>query len=253
MKTSNLFNILLAVFLVIFSVKSVKGEGTINHTDADESSAAMENILTRTSVRDYQDKTVEDSKIEQLLKAAMAAPTIAISQPDVKTDGWHEISPSDYRGNPFNLFSNALSLSVGNKDKMNAMTIGWGGLGVLWGRDRPVITVYVRKDRFTHQFMEDNEYFVVEGFSDKYDKQLKYLGSASGRDEDKMKGSGLTVKYTGHGTPYFDEGNVMFVCKKIYGAPLWPEGFGSFAKDYYSDKPLHSMYIGEIEKILIKQ
>ncbi|MCM1518090.1 MAG: hypothetical protein NC117_05565 [Pseudoflavonifractor sp.] len=100
--------------------------------------------------------------------------------------------------------------------------------------------------------MEDNDYFVVEGFPSGYDKALKYLGCASGRDEDKMKGSGLTVRYTDQGTPYFDEGNLLFVCKKIYGAPLSPDGFGEMAREYYKDKPLHSMYIGEIEKIMIK-
>ena len=46
-------------------------------------------------------------------------------------------------------------LSAWDKNKFNTMTISWGGLGTLWGK--PVATVYVRKSRYTHDFMEDND------------------------------------------------------------------------------------------------
>lgn len=80
MKTSQILNILLAVALVILSVKLItenKGE-TIPTETTDN---AMENIMTRTSIRDYRDKPVEDEKIETMLKAAMAAPTAGNKQP----------------------------------------------------------------------------------------------------------------------------------------------------------------------------
>lgn len=81
MKTSQLLNIVLAVALVILSVKLVRDNGNKSE-DADMSSSpAMENILTRTSIRDYQDKPVEDEKIEQMLRAAMAAPSAGNKQP----------------------------------------------------------------------------------------------------------------------------------------------------------------------------
>lgn len=41
----------------------------------------MDNILTRASVRSYQNKAVEDEKITQILKAAMAAPSALNRQP----------------------------------------------------------------------------------------------------------------------------------------------------------------------------
>ena len=41
----------------------------------------------------------------------------------------------------------------------NTMTISWGGLGTLWRR--PVATVYVKKNRYTFEFMEQNDYFTV--------------------------------------------------------------------------------------------
>lgn len=55
-----------------------------------------------------------------------------------------------------------MDLAVGNKDDMNAMTISWGEIGELW--ERPVVTVYVSSRRYTHSFMERNEYFTVTAF-----------------------------------------------------------------------------------------
>jgi len=50
-------------------------------------------------------------------------------------------------------------LTAGNKDKFNTMTISWGGLGTLWGK--PVATTNVRTSRYTHEFMDNNEYFTI--------------------------------------------------------------------------------------------
>ena len=173
--------------------------------------------------------------------------------PESKAKEWQKVDPAELRINPFTLFTDAMALTVGTKDKMNSMTIGWGGLGVLWGKDRPVVTVYVEKRRYTHQFMEDNDYFTVEAFDRDYDKALQYLGTVSGRDEDKIKGSGLTLKMTDLGTPAFEEGNLILECRKIYGAPFNPDGFGDVPKEVYSDRPLHSIYIGEIVNAYIKR
>lgn len=50
-----------------------------------DSDVVYRNIITRTSVRSYQDKPVEDSKVEKLLRAGMAAPSAVNVQP------WHFI------------------------------------------------------------------------------------------------------------------------------------------------------------------
>ena len=47
--------------------------------------AVINNIMTRTSIRQYQDKAVEQEKVETMLKAGMAAPTAVNKQP------WHFI------------------------------------------------------------------------------------------------------------------------------------------------------------------
>lgn len=43
--------------------------------------AALNNIFTRTSIRSYSDKPVEDAKVETILRAAMSAPTAGNKQP----------------------------------------------------------------------------------------------------------------------------------------------------------------------------
>lgn len=81
MKTSQLLNILLAVALVVLSVKLVRENGAKQDDANTSNESVMENILTRTSIRDYTDQPVEDEKIEQMLRAAMAAPTAGNKQP----------------------------------------------------------------------------------------------------------------------------------------------------------------------------
>lgn len=56
---------------------------------ADPSEAVYNNILTRTSVRKYQDKKIDDATIEKLLRAGMAAPTAGNRQP------WHFVVCTD--------------------------------------------------------------------------------------------------------------------------------------------------------------
>ncbi|MBQ3624092.1 MAG: nitroreductase family protein [Prevotella sp.] len=51
--------------------------------------AVINNIMTRTSVRQYQDKAVEQDKVETMLRAGMAAPTAVNKQP------WHFIVVND--------------------------------------------------------------------------------------------------------------------------------------------------------------
>ncbi len=48
-------------------------------------------------------------------------------------------------------------LTAGKEGAFNMMVISWGGLGTIW--NKPVATVYVRTNRYTHEFMDNNEYF----------------------------------------------------------------------------------------------
>ena len=149
--------------------------------------------------------------------------------------------------NPFTYFLDAPILAAGDKDSYNAMTIGWGGMGTLWGRNRPVVTVYVAPKRFTHQFMEKSRYFTVMQFSDI--NVVQYMGKHSGSDGDKAKALGLHVAYTKNGTPYFKEADAVIECEVMYAAPFEEKNFrNDVPKKTYSNFPagIHSMYIGEV-------
>ncbi len=87
--------------------------------------------------------------------------------------------------NPFTAIGEDwLLLTAGNKDNANTMTASWGGMGVLWGKN--VVTVYVRPQRFTYQFMENSDYFTVAFFDESWRGALKLCGSKSGREVDKV-------------------------------------------------------------------
>lgn len=75
MKVSILLNVLLAIVVVVLAVKTFMA-GSSGNTNP-----AIENMITRTSVRAYEAKAVEDAKVEQMLRAAMSAPTAINKQP----------------------------------------------------------------------------------------------------------------------------------------------------------------------------
>ncbi len=153
----------------------------------------------------------------------------------------------DFTENGFQWFHDAELLAAGNREKSNAMTIGWGGIGTLWGRT--ALTVYVAEKRYTKEFMDKAEYFTVMAFDVEHSNVLNYMGTKSGRDGDKAQALGLHTAYTANGTPYYTEAAMVIECKIMYAAPFDPQYFKSDApRNMYANFPagIHSMYIGEV-------
>ena len=163
-------------------------------------------------------------------------------------NGYKKINvKEDFTENGFQWFHDAELLAAGNKEKSNAMTIGWGGIGTLWGRT--ALTVYVAEKRHTKEFMDKAEYFTVMAFDVEHSKVLRYMGTKSGRDEDKASALGLHTAYTANGTPYYTEAEMVIECKIMYAAPFDPQKFKSdVPKRMYANFPagVHTMYIGEV-------
>ena len=160
---------------------------------------------------------------------------------------WREIAPTEIELNPIRMIDNDwLVLSAGKEGNMNLMTISWGGVGELWGK--PVFTVYVSTSRYTHKFMEENEYFTVTHFPASMKAKLGYLGSVSGRDEDKVAGAGLTVEFTEQGNPIYEEADLAIECRKLYARQFEADRLPEEQRDWYesSGTGIHYMYIGEI-------
>ena len=153
-----------------------------------------------------------------------------------------------FRQNPFTLFGKDwMLLAAGDSSKFNAMTIGWGEIGNLWGLERNVITVYVRTNRYTNEFMTNNKYFTVSTFSEDFRDKLNYMGSHSGRNEDKIKNSGLEVVFSELGNPIFSQANMVFECKKLYSQIINVNDIDPECRSFYKDGDApHVMYIGEI-------
>lgn len=153
----------------------------------------------------------------------------------------------DFTENGFQWFHDAELLAAGDKEKSNAMTIGWGGIGTLWGRT--ALTVYVAEKRYTKEFLDKADYFTVMAFDVEQSKVLNYMGTKSGRDGDKAQALGLHTAYTANGTPYYTEASMVIECKIMYAAPFDPQYFKSdIPKRMYANFPagIHSMYIGEV-------
>mgnify|MGYP000078488871 FL=1 len=53
-------------------------------------------------------------------------------------------------------------VTAGSKEHFNTMTASWGGIGWLW--NKPVVFVFIRSERYTYEFMEENEYFTLSFF-----------------------------------------------------------------------------------------
>lgn len=164
-----------------------------------------------------------------------------------------EITPSEIANNPFDLIGKDWALvTSGNTDKFNTMTVSWGGVGIMWGK--PVTYTFIRPQRYTFEFMEANGYFSMSFFDEEQRDALKFCGSKSGRDYDKVKETGLTPAFTEDGVPYFEEAKLVLVCKKMYSQFLNEdciEDAESVAKWY--DNDYHKMYVSEITKVLVKE
>ena len=140
-------------------------------------------------------------------------------------------------------------ITAGTQERgYNTMTASWGHIGSLWGL--PTSVIYVRPQRYTKAFVDREELYTLCFFDGKK-QELAYLGSHSGRDEDKVAAVGLTPVF-GDGYTYFAESSLVLVCRKLYRAPLKEEYFGDTAvmDKCYPERDFHDLYIGEIVKVL---
>lgn len=124
---SVVLNIVLAIVVVVLSVRLASDKATVDKSaDAQQSvnaeQAVLDNIATRTSIRDYEARPVEKEKIEKMLRAAMAAPTAMNKQP------WHFVVVDQRNvldalagANPYAKMLKKAPLAIvvcGNTDKM---------------------------------------------------------------------------------------------------------------------------------------
>ena len=145
-----------------------------------------------------------------------------------------------------------LLLTAGDyaKHRFNAMTVGWGALGTMWGK--PYAQVVVRPCRYTFEFMNQFDTFTLCGFPESYRAALQYLGSRSGRAGDKLAEAGLKPgPSTVVAAPSYAGANLIFECRKMYWQDIDPAHFVDPALERnYPQKDYHRVYFGEIVALL---
>ena len=143
-------------------------------------------------------------------------------------------------------------LTAGKDDKVNAMTISWGGLVHVW--DKTCAVFFVRESRYTRELMDASKKVSVSFLHHENYKDLKgYLGSVSGRDENKIEKANLNVSYW-EDIPYINEADNVIVCKILFKQLMTEESFvsGRLIADHYRNGDFHYTYIAEIKQVLIR-
>ena len=101
---------------------------------------------------------------------------------------FREINAEELSFNPFDKIGKEwMLITAGDEAKHNTMTASWGGLGIMWGKK--VATVYVRPQRYTKEFVDQNERFTISFYKKSTGKRFQSAGSKSGRDGEKEKRS----------------------------------------------------------------
>ena len=165
---------------------------------------------------------------------------------------FQRIDPKNLKDNVFSLIGDQWMLvTAGTEEQCNTMTASWGGLGILWGA--PAATCYIRPQRYTKEFLDREEYFTLAFFDEEYRKALSLCGAKSGRDVDKVKECGFTVRTAHCGAPYFEQARLVLVCRKRFVQEMDPNCIPQDVKEkWYPQQDYHTMYIGEIVEAYCK-
>ena len=174
-----------------------------------------------------------------------------------------KISPEEIADNPFRLIGKDWMLITSAKadgnlvcgDDYNTMTASWGGVGVLW--NKPVAYIFIRPQRHTFGFAEENDLMTLSFFDEECRPALTFCGRNSGRDYDKAKECGLTPVSESCDcgrTVWFGEARLVLKVKKLYSEFLSADAFknGDTLGCYPSDD-FHRMYICEITEVLVRE
>jgi flavin reductase (DIM6/NTAB) family NADH-FMN oxidoreductase RutF len=159
------------------------------------------------------------------------------------------IKPESIEDNLFKLIgSDWMLVCAGKPDNYNMMTASWGFAGVLWRKH--VAVAFIRPQRHTFGFMENNAYYSLSFFGEEHREILNLCGTVSGRDLNKMDIEGLTPLETPLGNVIFEEARLVFECRKLYYDDIKPELFQAFEiEKIYPTKDYHRFFIGEIVNV----
>lgn len=129
----------------------------------------------------------------------------------------------------------------------NVMTIGWAQIGIIWRK--PVMTVLVRKSRYTKTLLDGSKEFTVSvPLNCDMQKELAHCGTVSGKDEDKISTQKLKLLDSEKiNTPCLDMPGLHYECMVLYQTEIKLSELDDIVNDtWYQDGDTHTMYFAEI-------
>lgn len=143
-------------------------------------------------------------------------------------------------------------ISVGTTyNDYNLMTANWATIGYLW--NKPVISIFIRPQRYTYNFIESNQYVCINFLSKKYNNILTLCGSRSGKQINKKSLEGISVTNYNDECVFVDQSELVIISKKIFKSNIKSKQFleNKINDLFYADSDYHTMYVLEIETILM--
>jgi flavin reductase (DIM6/NTAB) family NADH-FMN oxidoreductase RutF len=138
------------------------------------------------------------------------------------------------------------ALLVAGHEIINPMTIGWGMIGIVWGK--PVMAVLVRPSRYTHELLDNSQTFSVNVPTASLRDVCMLCGSKSGREVDKIAAAGLTIQPGRElDVPTLMDCPIHYECQIVHQnelnpASMMPEIGGA----HYRSGDYHTVYWGVI-------
>jgi len=139
-----------------------------------------------------------------------------------------------------------LLVSLDRRGRPNAMTIGWGSIGIYWGV--PVFVAPVRSSRYTYGCLENTGDFTVNVLPRKLADVAAFCGTVSGREHDKFAEARLTagasVKVR---SPIVEECVLHYECRVLHANDVAPASMArALERRNYPRRDYHRFYFGEI-------
>ena len=160
---------------------------------------------------------------------------------------YKNIKFSEYSAELLDQIKKGAFMTTKVKDKVNTMTIGWGGINIIWNKS--VFVAYVRYSRDTYAMLKDTEEFTINvPLNNDLKKELLYCGRQSGRDTNKIEDCKLTLqKGRSIETPVISNCELQYECKVIYKQAMEPNSIPKeVLKKYYDNSDFHVIFYGEI-------
>ncbi len=164
-----------------------------------------------------------------------------------------KINHTSFNKNIFKAFDEGKPiLTVGSYNDFNAMTVSWGGVGVLWNMD--VAFVFIRPTRYTHEFSEKYDSFTLSFLGDKYQDAKILFGTKSGKDIDKFNETKLHPTFEPDFNGYYiAEADYVIRMKKMMKLSFTEDNLPKEVFSCYPKKDFHDVYICKINDILVKE